>query len=125
VTDRLAYLNFMHGSLVSAVSVKLDTARAPLKALRDAEATLMPRRNIRAGYQHQIERLEGDQQKGMEGKLKEMKDQLKKADHDDEGQEKEVELLKRKGVRESERAKWEALREVCRNRSSPSDGPRY
>jgi hypothetical protein len=113
VTDRLAYLNFVHGSLASAVSVKLDPARAPLKALRDAEAALTPRRNMRAGIQNQIDRLEHDQQKGMEGRMKELRDQLKKAEQDDGSQEKEVDLLKRKAVRESERVKWEALREVC------------
>jgi hypothetical protein len=112
VTDRLAYLNFVQGSLASSLAVKLDTARAPFKALRDAEASLAPRRNIRAGMQIQLSKLEHDQQKGGESKIIELREQIRKAELDDQAQEKEVELLKRKAVRESERLKWEAIREV-------------
>ncbi|KAK7463645.1 lipid-binding protein [Stygiomarasmius scandens] len=111
VTDRLAYLNFVHGSLSSSLATKLDAARAPLKALRDAETALAPRRNVRAGLQTQLARLEHDNQRGMEKKMAELKDQIKKAEADDASQEKEVELLKRKGIRESEQLKWEAIRE--------------
>jgi hypothetical protein len=112
VTDRLAYLNFVLGSLSSSLSVKLDGARATLKSLRDAETALTPRRNIRAGIQMQITRMEHDHQKGLEMKIFELKEQLKRAEHEDEPQEKDVELLKRKAVRESEQIKWEAIREV-------------
>ncbi|KAK0456505.1 Eisosome component PIL1-domain-containing protein [Armillaria borealis] len=111
VTDRLAYLNFVQGSLASSIAVKLDAARAPLKQLRDAEVALTPRRNIRAGLQNQLARLEHDNAKGMEKKISELKDQIKKAEADDQPQEREVELLKRKGIRESEQAKWDAIRE--------------
>ncbi|KAK0208306.1 Eisosome component PIL1-domain-containing protein [Desarmillaria ectypa] len=111
VTDRLAYLNFVQGSLASSIAVKLDAARAPLKQLRDAEAALTPRRNIRAGLQNQLARLEHDNQKGMEKKISELKDQIRKAESDDQPQEREVELLKRKAIRESEQAKWDAIRE--------------
>jgi hypothetical protein len=112
VTDRLAYLNFIQGSLAATLAVKLDAARTPLKALRDFEVGLVPRRNIRAGMKLQLARVEQQQQPGMEGKIKEMKDQLKKAEQDDEPQEKSLDLLKRKAIRESEQLKWEALREV-------------
>lgn len=112
MTDRLAYLNFVQGSLASSLAVKLDSARAPLKALRDAEAALLPRRNIRAGIQNQIGRIEHAQQKGTEKNLSDLRGQLKKAEQDDLPLEREIELLKRKGVRESERLKWEAVREV-------------
>ncbi|KAG7099280.1 hypothetical protein E1B28_001139 [Marasmius oreades] len=111
VTDRLAYLNFVQGSLASSLAVKLDAARAPLKALRDAEATLAPRRNIRASFRTQIARIEHDQPKGMEKKLAELREQLKKAEADDASMEAEVELLKRQGVKASESLKFEALRE--------------
>ncbi len=69
VTDRLAYLNFVQGSLASSLSAKLDSARAPLKALRDAETTLQPRRNIRIGLHNQIARIEHEQQKEMKSVL--------------------------------------------------------
>ncbi|KAF8898676.1 Eisosome component PIL1-domain-containing protein [Infundibulicybe gibba] len=111
VTDRLAYLNFVQGSLASSLATKLDAARAPLKALRDAETALAPRRNVRAGLRNQLARIEHDQQKGMERRIAELKDQIRKADLDDQSQEKEVDLLKRKAVRESEQLKWEAIRE--------------
>ncbi|KAK0233183.1 Eisosome component PIL1-domain-containing protein [Armillaria fumosa] len=111
VTDRLAYLNFVQGSLASSIAVKLDAARAPLKQLRDAEVALTPRRNIRAGLRNQLARLEHDNAKGMEKKIGELKEQIKKAEADDQPQEREVELLKRKGIRESEQAKWDAIRE--------------
>ncbi|KAF9044777.1 hypothetical protein BDZ89DRAFT_979852 [Hymenopellis radicata] len=111
VTDRLAYLNFVQGSLASSLAVKLDSARAPLKLLRDAETAITPRRNIRLGLQSQIARVEHDSQKGNEKKLVDLKDQLRKAEADDLPQEKEIELLKRKAIREGEQMKWEAIRE--------------
>jgi hypothetical protein len=112
VTDRLAYLNFVHGSLASTLANKLSAARAPLKSLRDAETALAPRRTNRANLRNQIGRLEHEQAKGMEKRLAEFREQLHKAEVDDEPLEKEVELLKRRGIKESEALKWEALREV-------------
>lgn len=112
MTDRLAYLNFVQGSLASTLATKLDASRASLKALRDAEAAILPRRNIRTSLQNQIARIEHDQQKGQDKKMAELKDQLRKAELEDAGQEREVEILKRKAARESERLKWEAIREV-------------
>ncbi|KAI0830665.1 Eisosome component PIL1-domain-containing protein [Trametes gibbosa] len=111
VTDRLAWMNYIYGALSSTLAQQVDASRAPFKALRDAETSLSGRRNIRAGFQNQIARIEYDQQRGMEHKLAELKRQLRKAEEDDEPLEKEVELLKRKAVRESERLKWEAVRE--------------
>jgi hypothetical protein len=62
--------------------------------------------------QLQLAKLEHDQQKGAEKRMAELKDQIKKAELDDQQLEKEVEILKRKAVRESEQLKWEAMREV-------------
>lgn len=112
VTDRLAYLNFVQGSLSSSLALKLDGARAPFKALRDAETNIIPRRNIRAGLHAQLHRIENERPTGMEKKITELKDQIRKAELDDQPQEKEIELLKRKAIRESEQIKWEAFREV-------------
>jgi hypothetical protein len=111
VTDRLAHLHFLNGTLSTALATKLDAARAPLKTLRGAETAITPRRNIRAGMELQINRVEHSQQPGMEAKVREMKAQLQKAQADDEGEEKEIELMKRKVLRDSEQLKWEALRE--------------
>ncbi|KAL0580391.1 lipid-binding protein [Marasmius crinis-equi] len=111
VTDRLAYLNFVHGSLASSLAVKLDASRAPLKALRDAEAALAPRRNIRSGLRNQLAKIENDNQKGNEKKITDLKDQIRKAELDDASLEAEVELLKRQGIKTSESLKFEALRE--------------
>lgn len=112
MTDRLAYLNFVSGSLSSTLAVKLDSARAPLKQLRDAETAITPRRNIRTALANQLARIEHDNAKGNEKKIAELKDQIHKAETDDLPQEKEIELLKRKAIRESEQLKWEAVREV-------------
>lgn len=90
----------------------MDAARAPFKALRDAETAIAPRRNIRTSLQNQLARLEHDQQKGQDKKIAEAKEQLRKAELDDAAQEREIEVLKRKAARESERLKWEAIREV-------------
>jgi hypothetical protein len=113
VTDRLAYLNFVNGSLTSSLSAKLDRSRAPLKALRDLETNILPRRNIRAGIRLQINRIEHEQPKGAEKRLADLREQLKKAEADDLPAEREIEIMKRKAIRESEQHKWDALREVC------------
>lgn len=91
---------------------KLDAARAPLKALRDAEVAIAPKRNIRAGLRNQIARIEHSQEKGTERRVAELKEQLSRAECNDEHLEKELELLKRKAIRESEQKKWEAIQEV-------------
>ncbi|KAJ7225454.1 Eisosome component PIL1-domain-containing protein [Mycena pura] len=111
VTDRLAYLNFVQGSLASTLAVKLDAARGTLKSLRDAEAAIQPRRNTRAAIQLQLNRLEHDRPRGMEKRLADLKDQLKKNNLEDQPQETELGLLKRQAIRESEAQKWEAIRE--------------
>ncbi|KAH8835889.1 Eisosome component PIL1-domain-containing protein [Flagelloscypha sp. PMI_526] len=111
VTDRLAYLNYIHGSLTASLAQKLDGARAPLKALRDAETAALPRRNIRAGMNTQLARLEHDQSKGSDKRVAELQAQIDKAVKDDAPQENEIEVLKRHGVKRSEQIKWEALRE--------------
>lgn len=112
VTDRLAYLNFVKGSLASSLAVALDEARSPLKALREAEAAITPKRNIRAGLQLRIRKLEHSQEKNAERQIAELSDQLARAEKNDEPHEKEILILKRKAIRDSEQAKWAAIREV-------------
>jgi len=111
VTDRLAYLNFVHGSLSSTLAQKLDSARASLKILRDAENSIAPRRQQRNAVQVQINRIEHEKPKGLENRLADLKAQQKKLDADDENSEREIEILKRKGVKDSEAWKWAAIRE--------------
>ena len=112
VTDRLAYLNFVQGSLSNTLALQLDTARAQLKNLRDTETAITPRRNIRAGLSSQIARIEHEQQKGYERRLEDLKAQLKKHEDEDSDQEKQIQILKRKAIKESEQKKWDAIREV-------------
>jgi hypothetical protein len=111
VTDRLAYFNFVQGSLASTLSTKLDASRMPLKALRDSEATLSARRNIRAGYDREISKNEMDHSRNGQRKVQELTTLLRKAEVDDEPLEKENEKLTRNAIRESEQAKWDAIRE--------------
>ena len=80
VSDRLAFINFVSGSLSNALAVKLDAARAPFKQLRDRETALQPHRTVRAGLQNQIGRIEAGQEKGYEKRLAELRAQLAKAD---------------------------------------------
>lgn len=112
VTDRLAYLNFVQGSLAGSLATELDTCRNPLKVLRGLETNITTRRNVRAGLQLQIDRLGHENPKGNERRLADLRDQLKKAEAADQPAEHEIEIAKRKAVRESEQLKWKALREV-------------
>ena len=48
----------------------------------------------------------------MEKRLSELRQQLHRAENNDEAAEKEIEIIKRKALQESERRKWMALREV-------------
>lgn len=85
----------------------------PLKALRDADNNLAGHRTIRAGYDREISKLLEADRGHRDGKrLSELEGLLRAAEIDDDPLEKELELLSRKGIRESEQAKWEALREV-------------
>jgi hypothetical protein len=111
-SDRLGFLNYVAGSLASTLAVKLDAARSPLKELRDKEVTLAQRRNVRVGLRNQLGRLEHSQEKGLEKRIAELKEQIAKAEKDDEPIEKEHEILLRKALRESEQQKFQALREV-------------
>lgn len=119
VTDRLAYLNFVHGALSGTLASGLDSARSPFKALRDAEHVLQPKRLRRQSIQGQIIKLEREHVKGSEHRLAELKQQLHAAETEDAAAEKDIEVLKRKAVRESEQVKWAALREVSGVRIIP------
>ena len=112
VTDRLAFFQFVHGSLAGTLSKRVDATRVPLKTLRGAESTLAVRHNVRAGYDRELAKLEVDRPRGHEKRRADLESALKKAEDEDEPLEKEVELLSRKAIRESERAKWDAIREV-------------
>lgn len=112
VTDRLAYLTFVQGSLAAALASSLDASRSPFKALRDAEAHMQPKRNIRMNYELQISRLKNEGKPGTEAKIRELESLLRKAEAQDEDLEKEIALLKRKAIVESETQKWDAIREV-------------
>jgi Holliday junction resolvasome RuvABC DNA-binding subunit len=90
----------------------LDGSRVALKNIRDAENTLLPRRNIRAGIVLQINRIKSEGQKGADRKLAELQDQLKRAEDEDQDLERQYEITKRKFLRENEENKWAAIREV-------------
>lgn len=110
-------MNFVQGSLAGTLAIKLNSSRQTLKELRDAENSLAPRRNARAGIENQISRIEHQQEKGMEAKLAQLREQLSRAQSEDEALEKDILLLKRKAVKESETEKWNALREVSMSRT--------
>ena len=108
----MAWLSYVHGSLAGTLASKLDSARTSFKHLRDAENALAPRRNIRIGLQNQIARIEHDQKKEQQQRLAELKVQLQRNEEEDATAEKDIQVLKRKAIRETEQEKWEAIREV-------------
>ena len=112
VSDRLAFLNYLVGSLSGTLAAELNNARTPLKALRNDEVALTQKRNVRIGIQNQIGRLEHSQEKGYEKHIVELKAQLAKAEKDDEPAENAYKILQRKSLKESEQKKFQALREV-------------
>jgi hypothetical protein len=108
----LAFLNYIAATLATTLSVKLNTARLPLKELRDNEVALAQKHNVRTGLEQQVSRVENSQEKGYEKRLAELKEQLAKAQSDDEAAEKQHDILLRKALKESEQQKFQALREV-------------
>jgi hypothetical protein len=107
VSDRIAYLNFVSGALAATFAQKLDAARGPFKALRDAEIALHPRRNIRAALEAQLGKVENDPKKAGD-----IREQIKRAELEDAQAEREVLILKRKALKDSEQQKWTAAQEV-------------
>jgi Eisosome component PIL1 len=112
VSDRLGFLNYIAASLASTLSAKLNTARLPLKELRDNEVALVQKRSIHTGLEQQISRIENSREKGSEKRLAELKEQLAKVTSDNEPVEKQHDILLRKALKESEQVKFQALREV-------------
>jgi molecular chaperone GrpE (heat shock protein) len=115
VTDRLAYFNFASGALATSLAGSLEGTRLPLKALRDAEAALTPRRTARANLAVQIHRLrtEGSKSGATDKRIAELEGQLKKLRADDATSEVALEKLKRKVLRDSEGKKWDAIKEYA------------
>ncbi|KIM33794.1 hypothetical protein M408DRAFT_325395 [Serendipita vermifera MAFF 305830] len=113
VSDRLAYLNFVHGALAYTLATDIDKSRTSWKNVRDAEAQIVPRRAARNNLVAQINKLktEGGKTGGVDTRLADLNAQLKKAETDDSPLENELELLKRTAIKESETIKWKALRE--------------
>ncbi|KAG8758723.1 hypothetical protein FRC14_007510 [Serendipita sp. 396] len=113
VTDRLAYLNFVHGALSYTLATDLDKSRAAWKNVRDAEAQLAPRRAARSNIAGQVNKLktEGGRGGNVDTRLAELEAQLKKAESDDAPLENELQLLRRTAIKESETLKWKGLKE--------------
>ena len=112
VSDRLAWLNYVQGQLANHLATQLDAARVPFKALRDAETALAPRRGIRVNLENQIGKLEHENSRAATQRIADLKTQLHRAQVEDHDAEKDILVLKRKALRESEQIKWQALREV-------------
>ena len=90
----------------------VDTSSSIFKALRDAEKALEPRRKAKSDLQTQIGTLEASQKKKNEKQIGELRDQLEKMEKEDAKGEAEIDILRRKALSDTERAKWAALREV-------------
>lgn len=92
-------------------------SRTAWKHVRDAEAGLVPRRAIQQNLKNEIARIRagppsGGRNGNLDTKLQQLEEQLKKAEADDGPLERELDLLKRAAVKESEAMKWKAFRDV-------------
>ena len=135
VTDRLAYLNYVQGALSYTLATEIDKcaptqdlfevvynigtdhfhrSRSVWKHVRDAEAGLVPRRTIRQNFRNEIAKIQnaGGRTGNLDAKLQQLEAQLKKAEADDAPLEKELDLLRRAAIKESEAIKWKAFRDV-------------
>ncbi|KAF9509740.1 hypothetical protein BS47DRAFT_1348778 [Hydnum rufescens UP504] len=118
VSDRLAYLNFVKGNVTSELSTKLDAARIPLKNARNADAALGPHRTQRANIENQLGRLRSEVDLGratpaLQNKIAEFENQRATLQREDEPKELELENLQRIALKESEQARWAAIREYA------------
>ena len=141
VTDRLAYLNYVQGALsytlateinkcVHTLKVLLDSvynvdtdcrrrprSRTAWKHVRDAEAALVPRRTTRQNFKSELARIHASGVRAGNADAKhQLEAQLKKAEADDAPLEKELDLLRRAAIKETEAAKWKAFRDVSEER---------
>jgi hypothetical protein len=84
-------------------------------------AAIAPRRNIRLGIESQIAKIKSGEARvgNAQQRIAELEDQLQKTIREDEPQDREVEQLKRTGLKESEQAKWQAIRQVSLVQSCP------
>lgn len=91
--------------------------RAAWKHVRDAEAGLVPRRIMQQNFKNEISRIRASQTSSgrtgnLDAKLQQLEEQLKKAETDDAPLERELDLLKRAAIKETEAVKWKAFRDV-------------
>lgn len=115
----------LSNSFESVYSMGADCSprsRAAWKHVRDAEAGLVPRRTIQQNFKNEIARIHAGQASGnrtgnLDAKLHQLEEQLKKAEADDAPLVRELDLLKRAAVKESEAVKWKAFRDVSEDRS--------
>jgi hypothetical protein len=108
----LGFLHYIAGELSKTLSAKLESARTPLKELRDDDAALSQKRNVRAGLENQIARIERGKERGYEKRVAELREQLAKAESDGEPAERQHEILVRRALKDSERERFQAFREV-------------
>ncbi|KAH7104150.1 Eisosome component PIL1-domain-containing protein [Auriculariales sp. MPI-PUGE-AT-0066] len=114
VSDRLAWINFTHGTLEANLGSAFEAARAPLKAVRDAETALHPKRNIRKGINLQIQQIKNESKSPQAAdKIAELQLRLQKLEAEDGQAERDVEIEKRKALNAMESKKWAAIREYA------------
>ncbi|THH30057.1 hypothetical protein EUX98_g4111 [Antrodiella citrinella] len=113
VSDRLGWLNYVQGTLSQSLATKLDAARGPYKDLRVADAKLAPHRAQLTALEGQIRKLDSEGRRGNEKRIAEIEAQITKLESESVDENAELEILKRKAIKEGERLKWEAYREYA------------
>lgn len=118
VSDRLAYLNYVQGTLNSDLSSKIEASRVPFKTARNTETALVTKRSQWAGIEPQITRLRsevssGRAPPGAQAKLAELEQQRTALLNEVRSEDKNLNQQKLAALKQSEGIKWQAVREYA------------
>ena len=118
MSDRLAYLSYVQGTLNSDISSKIDASRVPFKTARNTETVLVNKRSQWAGIESQITRLRsevgsGRAPPGAQPKLAELEQQRTALLNEVRSEDKNLNQQKLAALKQSESIKWQAVREYA------------
>lgn len=100
--------------LTATLADKIDESRGPMKKLREAQVAMAPRKAARANLETQLKNISANPSKVTDAqhRIQELNMQLQKNIADDAPLQREIDEVKRRAVRDSEKMKWQAVKEV-------------
>ncbi|KAF8343052.1 Eisosome component PIL1-domain-containing protein [Cantharellus anzutake] len=118
VSDRFAYLHYVHGNLNCDLAAKIDASRAPFKDARNTEAALGPKRSQLAGIDSQISRLRSEVEAGRatpnaQAKLAQLEQQRAAFINETDSENKNISRQWLDALKQSEKIQWQAFREYA------------